>query len=65
MSVKTESLTQFDDRIITLGVDLHTCETFDDQVILGQGTSLVKAADVDLACEGDSERLSAKDGFLD
>jgi hypothetical protein len=65
MSVKAESITQFNHCIITLGVDLNTSETFDDQVILGQGTSLVKAADVDLTCKGDSEWLRAEDGFLD
>jgi len=65
MSVKAESIFQFYHRIISLGVNLHPRETFDDQVILGEGASLIKAADVDLACEGDPKRLSAENGFLD
>ncbi len=65
MTVKVESISQFDNWIVSLGVDLQTCETFDDQIILGEGTSLIKTANVNFPCEWDSEGLRAEDGFLD
>ncbi|CAI6099130.1 unnamed protein product [Clonostachys chloroleuca] len=39
-------------------------DTLNNQVFAGQGSSLVKAGDVDASSEGDTERLSAEDSIL-
>lgn len=46
-------------------LQIHSCQTLDDQVILSEGTCLVKAANINLTSIWNSKWFSAEDLFLD
>lgn len=64
LAICTQDVVRCDHSLFLVCCGAHSCHSFNDEVGLREGAGLIEAADVDLACEGDSEGLSAEDLFL-